>query len=268
MQEILRVENLRYHYRKDQAALKDVSLSFYKGEKIALIGNNGAGKSTLFFCCNGVLRTEKGKIYLKGKRLTENRHDIVRQRQCVGLVFQDADSQMIGATIEKEISFGPMNLGFSKEEVGIRLEKVLKQLRLEELRKRAPHEISGGEKKRVSIADILVMEAELILMDEPAAGLDPKHRRLLEELLNELAEEGIGLVVATHDLDFAWRWAQRIIVMKDGRVVADGTPEDIFTDKNLLNDCDLDCPQLVAVGEIFHINPLPKRMEDIQREYL
>ena len=182
----------------------------------------------------------------------------------VGLVFQDADSQMIGATIEKEISFGPMNLGLSKAEVADRVEMVIRRLGLEELRKRAPHEISGGEKKRVSIADILVMDSELILLDEPAAGLDPLHRRQLELLLDELAVTGIGLVVATHDLDFAWRWAERIIIMKDGKIEADGDPEEIFANREILEDCGLDYPQLFEVGRILGMNPLPKRIEELK----
>jgi cobalt/nickel transport system ATP-binding protein len=137
-------------------------------------------------------------------------------------------------------------------------------MRLEDMRTRAPHYLSGGEKKRVSIADVLAMNPRLLLFDEPAASLDPENTLLLEKNLNMLTEKGLGLVIATHDVDFAWRWADRILVFHGGELVADAEPETVFSDEELLKKCGLVQPTLFQVGKIFHIDPLPKVISDLK----
>lgn len=145
----------------------------HQGEKVALLGNNGAGKSTFFLCANGILKPQKGKVYLEGKEIHWDKQEITELRQKIGLVFQEADSQLIAGTVESEVSFGPMNLKISEDDVRERVEDALGNMGLKTLRKRAPHYLSGGEKKRVSIADVLAMRPRMLLMDEPASSLDP-----------------------------------------------------------------------------------------------
>lgn len=167
MDEILRLEDLSFRYGEEKVwALKEVSLAVSHGEKIAVLGNNGAGKSTFFRCCNGILRPGEGSLYLKGEKITWRKQEILDLRQTVGLIFQEADHQLIAGTVEEEISFGPMNLKLPEEEVRSRVDASLEAMDLSEYRKRAPHELSGGEKKRVSIADILAMEPELMPMNQ------------------------------------------------------------------------------------------------------
>lgn len=246
---ILKLDSVSYAYDEQPSALKNVTISVYPGERIAIIGNNGAGKSTFFLCCNGVLVPHHGKIFLHADEITRSKKDLNRLRQQIGIVFQDPNQQLIGATVEEEISFGPMNLMLSPEEVKQRTNDIIAKMGLSELRDRPPHYLSGGEKKRLTIADVLVMHPELIIMDEPTAFLDSKNTKLLENILHELHSQGKTLMVATHDMDFVWRWASRILVFLDGEIVADDLPEVIFKDKALLNKAQIQQPLLFAITQ-------------------
>lgn len=266
--ELLRLEHVSFAYEDGadrRLALEDCSVSVGAGERIAVLGGNGAGKSTFFLLANGVLSPKKGTLFFRGEAVGRTRRELNRLRRGVGLVFQDPDVQILGGTVEEEISFGPMNLGFSREEVRRRVDGAIEQLRLEDLRHRAPQYLSGGEKKRVSIADALAMEPELLLLDEPSAGLDPENRRLLEETLNMLGERGLALAVATHDVDFAWRWARRILVFHEGFLAADRTPEELFSDGELLTACRLEQPMLFRAAGALGIRPPPRTMEEWER---
>jgi cobalt/nickel transport system ATP-binding protein len=266
LKEILRLENISYQYQGNHAALRDVSVTLNGKERVAVLGNNGAGKSTFFLCCNGILKPQSGKIYLNETAVGRSKKELSRLRQTVGLVFQDPDSQIIAGTVEAEISFGPMNLGLPEKEVRCQVDGAIDKMQLEDFRNRAPHYLSGGEKKRVSIADVLAMNPELLLLDEPASSLDPANTRLLERNLDILTEKGMGLVIATHDVDFAWRWAERILVFNQGTLAADGTPEAVFSDAALLECCGLEQPTLFQVGQIFYLSPLPKRISDLIKQ--
>lgn len=168
----------------------------------------------------------------------------------MGFVFQDADNQMIAATVEAEIAFGPMNLKLPREEVKERVKQALDYMDLQEYRKRPPHYLSGGEKKRVSIADIIAMKSEVILFDEPTAALDPLNADMLEKALADLSREGKTLLISTHDVDFAYRWADRIVVFDQGKILADGGTQEVFLQQQLLKQAHLKKPELLAVYEI------------------
>ena len=185
---ILQVQHLSYGYHPGNPVLKDVSVSVRKGEKVAVMGANGAGKSTFFLNLNGVLQAETGEIFYKGQK-TEKKN-LNELRRHVGFVFQDADSQIIASSVQAEVAFGPMNLKLSKEEVRERVDQALEYMDLQAYRSRPPHYLSGGEKKRVSIADIIAMHSEVILFDEPTAALDPLSADMLEEVLEKLSGEG------------------------------------------------------------------------------
>lgn len=248
MQPILQAKDLRFCYDSGKSALDGVSLDVYAGERIAVLGPNGAGKSTFFLCLNGVLTPESGQIVLEGKPVDRK----LRKNLCerVGIVFQNADDQIIASTVAAEVSFGPMNLRLPRDEVAQRVDHALDYMDLQSFRARPPHDLSGGEKKRVSIADILAMESKILLFDEPAASLDPAGEERLERVLARLSNEGRTLLISTHDMDFAFRWATRAIVFSDGKILADDTPQRVFADSNVLRQAHLHRPLLAEVFEM------------------
>ena len=170
-------------------------------------------------------------------------------RKNVGFVFQDADSQIIASDVQGEVSFGPMNLRLPREEVRKRVEEALEYMNITEYRNRPPHYLSGGEKKRVSIADIIAMKSEVVLFDEPTAALDPLSADMLEEVLAKLSAEGKTLLISTHDVDFSYRWAERIVVFCQGNIIADGTPLEIFQEEKVLEQAHLKKPAMFTVYE-------------------
>ena len=246
MKELLRLENVNFKYEDRFPALIDVNTAIHEGEKIAVLGNNGAGKSTFFLCCNGVLRPQSGKLFLMNEEVTKSKKNITKLRQTVGLVFQDPDSQIVAGTVESEVSFGPMNLQLNLAEVEIRIKESLKQMNLEGYQKRAPQYLSGGEKKRVSIADILAMRPKIILFDEPTASLDPENVALLEETLKELSNNNITLIISTHDVDFAYKFAERALVFSKGKVIADENMDNLVQDDQILLQAGLSKPVIYS----------------------
>ena len=246
-EEIIRTEHLTYEYQAGCPALQDLSVSIRKGEKIAVMGSNGAGKSTFFLHLNGVLQAGKGKIFYGGSEI--RRKDLNALRKHVGFVFQDADNQMIASSVQAEVAFGPMNLKLAKEEVKKRVSEALEYMDLQGYRERPPHYLSGGEKKRVSIADIIAMKPEVILFDEPTAALDPLGGELLEDVLERLSKEGKTLLVSTHDVDFAYRWADRALIFHHGKLAADGETLEIFQQEQVLRETHLKKPEMLMVYE-------------------
>lgn len=244
---ILEINDLHYTYGNGKVALNGLSLTIKEGEKIAVIGPNGSGKSTFFLNLNGVFFPEKGEI--KYRDIPMNKKTLKSFRKNIGIVFQDADNQIIASTVKAEIGFGPMNLKLPKEEVDRRIEDALKYLNLTDFKDRPPHYLSGGEKKRVTIAGTIAMHPEIIIFDEPTVALDPVNASMLEDVLEKLSQDGKTLMISTHDVDFVYRWAERVIVFADGKIVADGSPLEIFKDKSLLKQANLTEPCLLEVYE-------------------
>ena len=215
---ILQARDLCYAYDGDHRALNGVSMDIAAGERIAVMGSNGAGKSTFFLHLNGVLRPDSGAVLCRGREVTDR-------------------------------DFGPMNLKLPREEVLARTEEALACLNLSAYRDRPPHYLSGGEKKRVSIADIIAMHPEIIIFDEPTASLDPRNAALLEEVLDRLALQGKTILLSTHDVDFAYRWAERVVVFHEGRIIADGGTLPVFQDREVLFRAGLRRPMLLELYE-------------------
>ena len=222
---ILKVEDLHFTYNGEKTALNGVDLNIYEGEKIAVLGSNGAGKSTFFLNINGVLKSHHGDIYYRGEKI-------------------------IASTVMAEVSFGPMNLKLPKKEVISRVDKALEYMNISEFKDRPPHYLSGGEKKRVSIADIIAMESEVIIFDEPTAALDPLNAAMLEEVLQKMGDEGRTMLISTHDVDFAYRWAERVIVFCHGKIIADDTPLAVFKQEDILKQANLKHPMMFDVYDI------------------
>ncbi len=249
---LLRVKDLSYTYDNASYVLDSVSLDIFEGEKIAVIGSNGAGKSTFFLNLNGVLTPDGGEIFYRDKKI--GKKDLNELRKNIGIVFQDADNQIIASTVLAEVSFGPLNLGLSRSETTERVEEALKYMNIDGFKNRPPHYLSGGEKKRVSIADIIAMKPEVIIFDEPAASLDPVNASMLESVLDRLSEENKTIIISSHDMDFVYRWADRIVVFSDGKIIADGLTGHIFRDYNILERADLKKPVIFEICEILEEN--------------
>ena len=190
---MLEVKNLKYSYNDDYQALKGVSLKVNEGDMVALLGKNGAGKSTLFLHLNGIYEPDEGQVFIDGEELKYDKKSLLKFRQKVGIVFQNPDDQIFAPTVEEDVAFGPLNLGLSMDEVQDRVEDALHRVGMSGFEKKAPHHLSGGQKKRVAIAGILAMKPEIMVLDEPTAGLDPHGVTNLTKLLKELNSEGITM---------------------------------------------------------------------------
>ncbi|ROR28325.1 cobalt/nickel transport system ATP-binding protein [Mobilisporobacter senegalensis] len=247
-QPILKITDLSYSYDNHEKILKDVNLDIFEREKIAVLGANGSGKSTFFLNINGVLIHETGDIYYRDTKIDKKNRNELRKR--VGIVFQDADNQIIASTVLAEVSFGPMNLKLSKEKVKEQVYEALDYMNLIGFEERPPHYLSGGEKKRVSIADIIAMKPEVIIFDEPTASLDPLNQQMLEEVLKKLEKEGKTVLISTHDVDFAYRWAERILVFSKGEIIADAPPDEIFQNDEIIKAANLKRPVLLDIYEM------------------
>lgn len=260
---ILKLENVSYTYPDGPLAVRSLNVSIHKGERVAVLGRNGAGKSTFFLLCNGVLEPESGTISCGGQAVTRKKKDLLELRRRVGIVFQEAENQILSVTVEGEVSFGPMNLGLSLAEVECRTADALAAMGLQGYAQRSPQYLSGGEKKRVTIADILAMKPDVILLDEPTSSLDPENVVRLEEILDRLTDAGIALLVSTHDVDFAARFAQRGLVFARGNLAADGPMASIFSDTALLERAGLRKPWIWQAAEAMHpgLQQYPMTME-------
>jgi len=241
---VFEVRDLSFTYFGRFPALRDINMDVMPGEKIAILGANGSGKSTLLLILDGLLFPQKGEVKFLGQRLTE---EALRDREFnsffrrkVGLLFQNPDAQLFSPTVWDEVAFGPLQLDLTEDEVKGRVEDTLKLLRIRELRDRPPYQLSGGEKKKVAIASFLAMNPDVLLLDEPTAGLDPRSRRDLLDLIIESHEAGKTVITATHDLNIVPEVADRVYLLDERKRIAfSGSPEEALSDPGLLHRTNL-----------------------------
>lgn len=267
---ILELKNISYKYPgASDIALDDLSIKISSKEKISILGKNGMGKSTMFLISNGVIRPTKGSVYLNGASVSDKKADLFNLRKTIGLVFQDPDSQFIAPRVFEEISFGPLNAGKSQAEAKAIVEKIIGDLEISDLEEKSLYSLSGGEKKIVSIASVLALEPKIIFFDEPTAGLDNINTARFKSVIDGLYKRDIGLVISTHEVDFAWEWSERTIIIKDGKVFADGPSDMIMTDKDLMAEAELRRPYLVEFAERVQKNSdeiiYPRSLEDLEK---
>ena len=229
MHHTIEVHNLSYRYPDGHAALDGVTLRIEPGEKVGLVGPNGAGKSTLILHLNGIFRCTSGTVHVCDVEISEQ--TLGKVRAAVGLVFQDPDDQLFSPTVFEDVAFGPMHMGLREPEVRRRVTAALTAVNMADYQQRVSHHLSTGEKKRIAIATVLSMDPEILVMDEPAAGLDPRARRGFIKLLQDLPQT---MLVATHDIRLVQEVFTRVLVMDHGRIVADGSTETILGDAALL----------------------------------
>ncbi len=236
---IIELQNVSYSFYDIVPALTDVSMSIEEGEMVAVIGANGSGKSTLLQVMNGLIHPHAGTVRFRGDEVTEKRlQDRAFQRRFrsrVGMVFQNSDVQLFCPTVFDELVFGPMQLGLPKDQVLRRASETMEMLNIENLRDRPTHMLSGGEKKRVAIGSSLTMDPELLLLDEPASGLDPKTESFLTDLIISLSESGKTIVIATHDLELVDHLQPKVaVISEEHRIEKTGAVEDVLRDTELL----------------------------------
>ena len=254
MKPVVHVENVSYAYnggsQEQVEALLDVSLEIWPGEFVAVIGHNGSGKSTLAKHMNALLVPSRGNVYVLGMN-SQDESSLWEIRQAVGMVFQNPDNQIVATTVEEDVAFGPENLGVERGEIRRRVDEALALVDMTGYEKSAPHMLSGGQKQRVAIAGVIAMRPRCIVLDEPTAMLDPVGRTEVLRTVRRLAsDEGISIVHITHFMNEAV-YADRVIVMEEGRIALSGTPQKVFSQPATLRRLDLDVPQVTELaGEL------------------
>ena len=247
---VIEAQDVSFTYEgNEEKALDGLELKIRRGSRVAFMGGNGSGKSTFFLCLNGIRKPDSGRICIGGKPIEYTRKGLLDVRGKVGIVFQEPDNQLFSASVYEEISFGILNLGADEETARREVEQVIGELEITPFKDRPAHALSGGQKKQVAIADILVMHPEIMILDEPAAALDPAHTRKVHQIVDRLTGKGITVLMATHDMDYAYRWADEIVLMHEGRVLRQGTPEAVCADRAALREAGLEPPSVLRLWE-------------------
>lgn len=244
---ILEARDIRYRYPRGMEAIRGISFHIRKKEKIALVGPNGAGKSTLLMMFNGMIRPDSGVILFDNQPVSYDTVSLRILRKRVGFVLQNPDRQIIAPTVYQDVAFGPVNLGYSEADVREAVTRALRHVGLEGFDRRPPHQLSGGEKKRVAIAGVLAMDPDILVFDEPTSGLDPSGSEDIMELLDELNHEGKSIIISTHDVEMAYPWADRAILMKDGKILQEDIPEVAFGNSEYIRSAHLSLPTLLEL---------------------
>lgn len=269
-QYIIEARDVVYSYPDGTRALNGINIKIIKGKKIAVLGNNGAGKSTLFLHFNGILRPKHGQIIFQGQEIKYRQKNLMELRKNVGIVFQDPDNQLFSASVLQDIAFGPLNLGLGQKTSLARSEDAMRLTAIEELKNKPTHFLSYGQKKRVSIAGVLAMEPKVLIFDEPTACLDPQMSDKVMDLLQLLNQQGKTLILSTHDIDLAYSWADYVFLIREGMVIDQGSPGEIFLKPEVLKVCGLKTPWLIDVylemvncGQMPSDTPIPRSKEEL-----
>ena len=240
---LLSVENLSFSFPDGNRVVNNISFQVQAGEIVFFHGKNGAGKTTLFQCLTGLLKVKDGTIRFHGKPFPREKDRLKK----IAIVFQNADDQIIAGSVADEVAFGPLNLRLPIEEVKQRVDWALKVMDIQELSTRPPHFLSYGQKKRVTIASILAMKPDILILDEPTAGLDQEQAEELVVTLKTLAKQGMTLLISTHETDFSYRLADRVIFIDQGSKICDGLPEEVFLNQEVNNTIGVKKPVILDV---------------------
>ena len=252
MEKIIRVQNITFAYTREEGAetvkaIDGVSFEIEPGSFTAIIGKNGSGKSTLAKNLNGLLLPTEGDILVADYNTKDDAH-IWDVRQTAGMVFQNPDNQLVSAIVEDDVAFGPENLGVDPQEIRQRVDQALEAVNMGQFKNKAPHLLSGGQKQRIAIAGVVAMKPRCIIFDEPTAMLDPKGRKEIMAIIDELHREGITVVLITHFMEEAVR-ADRVMIMHEGKILLDGTPAEVFSQGALIKSVNLDVPPIVELAD-------------------
>ena len=247
---IFELQDVCFRYPDGSRGLEQCSLSIHSGSRTAVLGANGSGKTTLFLHFNAILRPQSGTIVCSGNPLNYSRQNLHALRSRIGLVFQNPDSQLFSASVREDVSFGPLNQGINKQTVRERVEEALCSVGMIDCAEKPVHNLSHGQKKRVCIAGVLAMQPDIMILDEPMAGLDHCMQNDLEILLQRLHADGMTILLATHDIDFAYRWADRILLMDQGQDVVSCTAADLSKETEQLHALGLGIPNVIQLHRL------------------
>ncbi|TFG09648.1 ABC transporter ATP-binding protein [Candidatus Thorarchaeota archaeon] len=268
---MIQLDDVHYAYDGLYPALRGVSLEIDEGESIAIMGSNGAGKTTLLKHLNGLLRPQKGHVFLDGE--DTSKYSVAQLSRQIGLVWQNPDHQLFLDSVEKEIVFGLKNLGYDEEEVSDRCDRTLERLGLTHLSHRSPFSLSGGERKRVALASVLAIEPRILALDEPTIGQDARQKERLAKMLDQMNEEGRTVIVVTHDIEFVIEHFPRTLAMSEGIIVADGKTEAVLSNPTIVERCSLAVPQMTIVAQGLHqlhpeVSPRLTQVNEIESELI
>lgn len=258
---MIKVNSLEYCYEDGTKALKNINLNLEKGNIIGVIGANGSGKSTLFLNIMGILKPTKGYVEYNGNRLRYDKKSLREYRKEVNIVFQDSEKQLFYSKVYDDVAFILRNLNCSEEEISTRVEKALERVKATDLKDKPTHFLSFGQKKRIAIAGILVMDSKVLFLDEPTSGLDPYMTKEIKNIIKDLSKEK-RIVVSSHDMDFIYEICDYIYVLGKGEILGEGAPEKIFLESELMEKAMLEKPHLVKIHEGLNI-PLYKNEKDL-----
>lgn len=245
---MIKIDALEYEYQDGTKALRDIHIDLDKGKTIGIIGANGSGKSTLFLNILGILKPSKGSIRYKGKALKYDKKSLREYRKEASIVFQDSEKQLFYSRVCDDVAFSLRNLDFKEEEIKLRVDAALEKVGAMDLKEKPTHFLSYGQKKRIAMAGVLVMDAKILLLDEPTAGLDPYMTKEMKKIIKDLSKEK-KLVISSHDMDFIYEICDYIYVLSKGQIVGDGVPKDIFLESEVLEKALLEKPWLVKIHE-------------------
>ncbi len=253
---MIELQNVSYKYPQGKESLKNIDFNLSNGEKIFILGANGAGKSTLFSILLGLIKPESGTFIFSNKKFNFTSKELLSLRKKVGIVFQDPECQLFAPAVLDEVSFGPRNLGFSSKESEEKAVEALKFLNIQDLKNSYIPSLSFGQKKKVSLASVISMNPEVLILDEPLVYLDPKSKKNFHNLLSSLSQQGKKLVISTHDVDFAYSFADYIYVIKDGEIAIEGKSHEVFSRNDILEEASLEQPKTFKIWELLSKGPL------------
>ncbi len=257
----IELENISFEYPNQTLALNRVSLTVEKGQRLAVVGENGSGKSSLFLCLCGIHFPQTGRYIFDGDVQKCKRKGRNKLFTKVGYVFQDPEVQLFASTVEKDISFGAINAGMKGQELDACMNEVMAMTQTQELKNKPPHHLSYGQKKRVAIAGVLACKPEVLLLDEPFAWLDAHQKKNTIQILDQLHQQEKTLVISTHDINFVYEWADKLVVMKAGRILAAGHPHELLKDEALLEQAGLEMPLVLQLTRKLSLDSTPETME-------
>lgn len=246
---MIKFKNVDFFY-ENKKVLDNINFEIPKDKrKIAILGENGSGKSTLFLLMNGILKKKSGQIFIDGEELDYSKKKLIEIRKKVGIVFQDPETQIIAPTVFQEVGFGLENIGINEENIHKKIDTYLKKFNLLDKKQELCHTLSYGQKKRLSIASIVAMEPQVLVLDEPLVWIDPKNYNEIKDLLNEISGEGTTVIFSTHDVNFAYEFADYIYIVKDGKIVKEGNKKEIFNSMEEIKKYNLDFPEILKIAD-------------------
>jgi len=257
----IELEHISFEYPNQTLALNQINLSVERGQKLAVVGENGSGKSSLFLCLCGIHYAQTGRYIIDGEEQKCKRKDRNKLFRKVGYVFQDPEVQLFASTVEKDISFGAINAGMKGKELEECMDEVMEMTQTHELKKKPPHQLSYGQKKRVAIAGVLACKPEVLLLDEPFAWLDNQQKKNTIQILEDLHKQDKTIIISTHDINFVYEWADKLVVMKEGQILATGHPHELLDDEILLENAGLEMPLILQISKKLNLESRPETME-------